>query len=204
MAVDDLAYVRDLKAFARGGLDLDDLPALEAELYGANDRASAVMLGSFLESSLTTFLTHQLRMDLNNDDRRRIFDHQGPLGTFASKIILTYALKLVGPITRHDLDLIRILRNEFAHSRKHFGFETPVVTEVCKHLQTPDLPDSTTPFGPFSRAIDGTESDKNHPRTRYRSACHTISVSLLRNASRLYRVGISADGPAMLPKPPLP
>jgi hypothetical protein len=198
----DPAYIRNLKTFARGDLTIDDLPALEAELYGANDRASAVMLGALVENSLTTFMARQLRLDLSKDEKRRLFDYEGPLSNFASKIMLTYALGLIGPITRDDLNLIRLLRNEFAHARKPFGFETTVVAAVCKHLKTPDLPHSIIRFGlpSLGKPVD----DITHPRTRYRSACHTISSSLLKNASVLYRVNVTSGSPVLESKPPLP
>jgi len=179
----DPAYVRELKAFARGPITVDDLTTLEQEMYGENDRASAVVLGSIVESNLTEYLHLRLRMDLNSDDKRRLFDYEGPLGTFAAKITMAYAIGAIGSITRSDLNLIRILRNEFAHSRRHLSFEVAQVAAVCAKLRTPDLPGAFIPFGSFSRPT-GEEwaSDKNHPRTRYRSACHSISYNMIESA----------------------
>src|SRR5208282_2637922 len=62
---DEPAYLRAFKDFTRGDLSFDNLPKLESEVYGTSDRASAVILGSVLESSLTTFLRRKLRPDLN-------------------------------------------------------------------------------------------------------------------------------------------
>ena len=97
---DEPTYVRAFKDFTRSDLTISDLPKLETEIYDANDRASAVILGSIVESSLTTFLSRKLRQDLNRVQRKRLFDYEGPLGTFSAKIILTYAMRLIGPVTR--------------------------------------------------------------------------------------------------------
>jgi hypothetical protein len=175
----DPAYVRDLKAFTRGDLTLGDLPALESELYGANDRASAVLFGSIAESALTVLLKATLRPNLNSGATKALFGPEGPLGTFSSKTALAFAMGPLGPISRGDLDLIRLLRNEFAHSKKHFGFEQPQVAAVCKHLKTPELPGFFIPHG-YLLAVPGKESiDKLVPKTRYVASCHTLSQKML-------------------------
>jgi hypothetical protein len=119
----DPQYVQQFKKFARGEPAADDLPRLEAEIYGTNDRARAVMLGAVVELSLELFLKNKRRPSLNAGDTREMFEYTGPLGTFASKILIGYAFNWYGPETREDLTLIRTLRNEFAHSRKSFDFE---------------------------------------------------------------------------------
>jgi len=195
---DEPAYVRAFKDFTRGDLTSNDLPKLETEIYDANDRASAVILGSIVESTLTTFLSRKLRQDLNRVQRKRLFDYEGPLGTFSAKVILTYAMQLIGPITQHDLDLIRTLRNGFAHSRRYIDFDTPQVAEVCKHLRYPDLPGAFMQFTSLKRALAEFDTELTNPRTRYRVACHTISSRLIKNVSKLQRVG-----PAGMEPPPL-
>jgi hypothetical protein len=184
---DEPAYVRNLKAFARGSLTPEDLPKLEAELYGASDRASAVMLASILESSLEIFLRSKTRPSLNSEDNRILFDFSGPLGTFSSKIIVGYAFNWYGPDTRRDLDLIRLMRNEFAHSRKSFNFETPQIADVCQQLRSPDWPGAFIPHGFLEAVPDedlGDAASKEHPRTRYISACHVLSERLLGNSRK--------------------
>jgi len=197
---DEPAYLRAFKDFTRDDLTFDDLPKLESEVYGTSDRASAVILGSVLESSLTTFLSRKLRPDLNRVQKKRLFDYEGPLGTFSAKIILTYAMQLIGPLTQHDLDLIRTLRNGFAHSRRHADFDTPQVAEVCKHLKYPDLPGAFMQFTSIKRALSESNTDLANPRTRYRVACHTISSRLIKNVSKLQRLGPAG----MEPPPELP
>jgi DNA-binding MltR family transcriptional regulator len=135
---DPPAYIRNLRDFTRGTITPDDLPRLEAEIYGTNDRASAVMLGAIVENAVGALIKSLMRPDINADVRHALFDHNGPLGTFSSKTATAYAFGGIGPVTRHDVDLIRELRNEFAHSRKSFGFEQEEVAAVCAKLQLPN------------------------------------------------------------------
>jgi hypothetical protein len=178
----DPAYIREFKRFAQGQPTAADLKQLEEELYGSSDRASAVMLASFTEAALERFLRSKVRPTYSSDDMRRLFEFSGILGSFGAKITAGYAFNWFGPETRHDLDLIRLLRNEFAHSRRSFGFMDAPVSAVCAHLLSPDWPGSRIPMGSLERAVDREEIDKTHPRTRYRSACHTISLGLLDHA----------------------
>jgi hypothetical protein len=182
---DDPGYIREFKAFVRGDLTYQDLPAIEAELYGANDRARAVMLGAVTETALTIFVKHATRPTFNRDDNRLLFDFNGPLGTFSAKILVAYAFNLFGPDTRHDLDLIRLLRNQFAHSRKSFNFEMAPVANVCAHLKAPDSAGAFIPFG-YPNSVSHEElpaaSDKKHPRTRYIMTCHIVADRLPRNS----------------------
>jgi hypothetical protein len=180
------AYIRNFKAFARGNPTFSHLQTLEAEIYGTNDRARAVMLAAIVETSLETFLHNKTRPSLNADDNRLLFDFRGPLGDFASKTLIGYAFNFFGPDTRHDLELVRLIRNEFAHSRISFEFTTPVVADVCRQLRAPDAPGAFIPRGYLQAASDddlADASDKAHPRTRYISTCHILAERLLTNAS---------------------
>src|ERR1700730_13626881 len=131
------AYTRNLKVFTRGDLRFSDLPKLEAEMYGSSDRATVLMLCAVLETCLMIFLRDHMRPALNAEDSRRLFDTGGSLRDLSSKTMIGYAFDLFGPETKRDIDLIRLLRNEFAHSRRSFGFSTLEVTECCKHLKSP-------------------------------------------------------------------
>lgn len=187
--VDEPAYIKKLRAITRTEPTIEHLEALEAELYtSGSDRATVVMFGSFVEDHLGRLLASIMRPDLNSKDRQQIFEFEGAVGTFSSKIVMAYALKLIGPITRSDLNLVRFLRNEFAHSRMPFGFRTPEVRAVCSHLQIIDLPGTHIPFGYLNRVSHEdlkAAHDKTDPKTRFISTCHNLS----------YRMSVKRDGP---------
>jgi hypothetical protein len=182
---DDPKHIRDFKALCRGDVTLAGLSDIEAELYGGSDRARAVLLASFVENALQAFLQLKLRPSYPVKEYRLLFGAMAPIGTFSAKILLGYAFNWFGPDTYHDLNLIRELRNGFAHSRNSFPFETPEVAEVCKRLKAPDtggsfIPKSYLEMVPIEELPAA--SNKRHPRTRYLSACHTIAQRLLSNS----------------------
>ena len=118
----DPSYIRDFKAFTKGPLRFVDLKRLDGELYGENDRALGVLRASLLEAALETYLMSYVRPSFNADLTRRLFEFSGILGPFGAKITIAYAFNWIGPETRHDLELIRQIRNEFAHCRKALAF----------------------------------------------------------------------------------
>jgi hypothetical protein len=178
---DDPSDIAAFKKISRSDPTFDDLPRLEAEIYGANDRACAVMLGSVTETSLTIFLRARLRPAIRSADRRAILDFNGPCGTFSAKTLVAFGFNFFGPETRSDLDLIRTIRNEFAHSRKSFDFTLAELKPVCDRLQSPDWPGAFIPHAYLNNTNIPLEivGDKTHPKTRYVSACHVISERLL-------------------------
>lgn len=100
-----------------------------------NDRGAAVLLGTFVESALEDVITIFLSRNIN---RRRIFSGtNAPLNTFSDKILMGHALEIYGPETLHNLEIIKLIRNAFAHSRISIRFSTPEVKNVCATLKIP-------------------------------------------------------------------
>ena len=198
------AYLRKFRDLAKSDPKFEDVEALEAELYTlGNDRATAVLFGSFVDTSLERLLASKMRQDLSSEMRGNLFGPNGPLGTFSSKIALAYALKLVGPISHGDLELIRELRNQFAHSRMSFTFETPAVREVIARFRIPDQPKVFVPIRYLERFKDPAEreaaADIKAPRTRFIVACHEL-------AKRIFtQINYPQEGDAVYPNDePLP
>ncbi len=138
---DDPAFIKDLKAVSRSEPTMNDIEAIEKELYSSeSDRAMVIASSCFIENTsclientLEQLLASKMRKDLNSKDRKRLFEYEGAVGTFSSKIIVAYAMSIIGRITRDDLELIRLLRTEFAHARKPFGFDTPRFTRFARN-----------------------------------------------------------------------
>jgi hypothetical protein len=193
--------IAKLRKVARVEPDTTHLEALEQELYlSTNDRAVVVLMASFVEEHVRRLLKAKLRADLSTEDSDRLFDYQGPFGSFAARTLSAYAMGLIGPIVRSDLDLIRNLRNEFAHSRVPIDFKTPEVRAVCDDLKIVDMPGTYVPRSYLERVRhedlkDAT--DRKHPKTRFVTACHTIAyrISLKQNGPREGDVAFPDDEP---------
>lgn len=167
-------YLRELREYGAGEPTVADLEALEAELYDGPDRGAAVVLASLVERSLERLLRNNMRKEGVSD----LFQYGGPLGDFGSKIRIGYAFKLFGIETRKDLNIIRSLRNQFAHSRMPIEFATPVVKVCCDKLVYPDAPGVSLSFRMIN-TVSGERfeqaSDESHPRTRYFTSCNEIT-----------------------------
>ena len=159
------AYVKALNDFAKGDASIDDLDAMEKEFYGENDRSCGILMVSLVENGLETTLRRTLVRGKPHSD---LFGFEGGLGTFSSKIAMAYAIGLFGTKTNHDLSLIRLLRNKFAHCRRPLKFSTPVVKNVCASLQLPEVE-----LGSY------TIQDRKDSRQRFIGICLKINFHLL-------------------------
>jgi hypothetical protein len=188
-------YMRNLREYVKGGFTRDHYLAVEREVYGDSDRAAAVVLGTLTEDALRMLLERKLRRDLNSKDRKQLFGFDGISGTFATKITLAYSLELIGPETRRELDLIRFLRNNFAHCDKPIDFKMDVVMAICNELRVPDWPNASPPFGSLDLAADLVTSG-NRGRWRFILSCRTLSNIMMQ---RLINEYLMAKVPADLP-----
>ncbi len=68
---------------------------------------------------------------LTDDETNKLFSGSAPLGSFATRIGLAYALGIYGPRTRHDLQILKDIRNAFAHANLAINFDTREVADLC-------------------------------------------------------------------------
>jgi hypothetical protein len=133
-----------------------------------NERASAIVLGAMVEASLMSALTWGMSID-DPDLHDRIFEGDGPLSDFSGKILMASALRLIGPIARLDLDIIRHVRNAFAHSLINVSFATPEIMETCDRLKKPPEIETFRPLFRFDT-----------PRHKYAYTCEWLYSQFIR------------------------
>jgi hypothetical protein len=173
----DAAYVKAFRDFLKVGPSFANLPNLEKEFYGDSDRAVVLLCATAVENIIENAILHVFR---DHADVRALVDFDHPIGTFSAKITVAFALGIFHTQTKHDLDLIRLLRNGFAHSRMLLRFETPAVKGVCDNLLLPDTTHARSPSAYDRVEADKTKvTDMGHPKTRYLTTCHTIAAWLL-------------------------
>lgn len=80
-----------------------------------SERACIIMGGSFVDEYLEMALKKILlpAYDQKNDE---LFEPENPLGTFSAKIRLAYRMKLIDKDFMSTLNILRKLRNQFAHT----------------------------------------------------------------------------------------
>ena len=88
---------------------------LGRQMNSATDREIALVLQAWLEAGLEKELKRRMP-NLGQDMQSELFGGLGPLASFRAKIVIGFGLGVYGPITLSDLNLIKEIRNAFAHS----------------------------------------------------------------------------------------
>jgi hypothetical protein len=135
-----------------------------------NDRGAAILLAVQLEDVLGYALT--LRLKIPNDRVDEVFGHNAAMGTFDNKIRTAYAIGIITPKTRFVFDVVRRIRNAFAHARVPVSFTTPEIAAACRVF---DLPN---PLPPIAVPADGSVPVFTEPRQRFMRTCEVLTHNL--------------------------
>lgn len=128
------------------------------ELTKESDRGCALLAASHLDFLLIKMLKSKLIGSNNQLDL--LFDNNGPLGTFSSKILMSFSLGLISKIELDDLQIIRKIRNEFGHSSSILNFESNKFKAQCNNLKL-------------------VHKSQNNPRNKFITAVGFISGRLI-------------------------
>jgi len=74
-----------------------------------------------------------------------LYGSRAPIGTFASRIDLAFALGLINEHEHAECHLIRKIRNEFAHRGVGLSFGDQKISALCDRLKS-DLPGGRSTF----------------------------------------------------------
>lgn len=112
-----------------------NLQALDAEFKASSDRAAAIIGGAYLDELITEVLRSFLVGDKKSD--KSIFEGNGALATFSSKIELAYRSGLLSKLEHKSLHCIRRIRNEFAHRLVGVSFRSDHIRSMCRNIEVP-------------------------------------------------------------------
>jgi hypothetical protein len=118
--------------------DAEDLAKFVEELKRETDRGlplvGAALIDDRLRETLRSFLcegpTSAKLLDLPN----------APLGSFSARAQACYCLGLIDSSEYAEIELIRKVRNEFAHAKHGTSFQTERLKGLCSSLKS-DLPE---------------------------------------------------------------
>lgn len=97
-------------------------------------RGKALVGAAILETGLEALIRARL-VDASTEIESLV-NADGPLGSFSNRIRLAYCLGLVSKDEQHDLEMVRRIRNGFAHSFEGRTFEdVPGAVDKCKDLR---------------------------------------------------------------------
>jgi hypothetical protein len=144
------------------------------DLAAESDRAVVLIATAYLDEALAGLL-RRLFIDKPTVVAELLGPGDRPISTFSARIKLVYCLGHLGEGTFSDLELIRNIRNDFAHSRQSIGFGTASVRDRCLGLRIPMLTwGKVTPdfSDPRTRFIESTFWLGNVLQAEERSASH--------------------------------
>ena len=117
--------------------DIQEFSKFLSEFQGETDRGAALVGAALIDIRLS----ETLRAFMVSPKAAGVLLDGGtaPLGTFSSRIKATFAVGLIDAHERAECDLIRKVRNEFAHQPHGITFADPKIEALCDRLQS-DLP----------------------------------------------------------------
>ena len=106
------------------------------ELRTESDRGATILANPWIDNLLERKLK-TLFSEGNSATRRKLFDPNGPFSTFSSKILVVYSLGLIDSDIYHDIDLVRKIRNRFAHEIDCIDLEDPKLRSLIEQFKIP-------------------------------------------------------------------
>jgi hypothetical protein len=179
----------DLRALRMRSPTLGDVEEIHRQIVTEkNDRGTAILAATLVENAITYAISRQNSRFAYR--ARKLFENNGPISTLDAKILIADCFGMLGPNTRHNLDIIKHIRNTFAHARIPITFITSEIESACHALREPPTAD-----------MNGRKWDS--PREKFGASCYAISKRLLDYASRCIRVPADILDPAtMVPVTP--
>lgn len=106
-----------------------------AELSKETDRGVALVSVSYLDTLLKHLVCSRSTLDRRKIEMKLgMFGANGPMDSFSNKIKICYLFGLLTDIEYQDLDIIRDIRNDFAHLLSGLSFDTSNIADTCRSL----------------------------------------------------------------------
>lgn len=129
---------------------LTDWMGFYQELQSESPRAAVIIAGAFLDAQLRNLLSKYFI-----DDSKIVNELLGtennadcPLSSFSSRIKAAYCLGLLSKGLYDDLNMIKKIRNKFAHKMHGYTFDEPEVVSWCKSLKLAKVITDAVPHFP--------------------------------------------------------
>ncbi len=146
-----MAKGKTLRALSTKKIEDSDFALMAEEIREASDRTAAIVMGAFVERELEQWIVKVLpRRD--EETIEKLYERDGALGSFYAKIYLGYALGVYDETTRDNLDIVRRIRNAFAHTPQQIGFETDAVKNEIEKLKPTTSMELLSEFEKFSES----------------------------------------------------
>jgi mannitol operon repressor len=142
--------------------DVEDLANFMAELQRETDRGLPLVGAALIDDRLGETLRSFFCEDRTSG--KLLDEANSPLGTLSARVQGCYALGLIDEFEYAEIELIRKVRNEFAHAKHGASFRDERIKGLCSSLRS-DLP-------------EGAGHPTDDPRFRFVNAVVCIVVRL--------------------------
>jgi len=110
-------------------------------LYEESDRGCVLVSTSILDDTLEILLNRILkRKKLSNNKIEDITNFTGPLGTFSSRIVMSYVFGVISCELYENLEIIRAIRNDFAHGYDRTDFSQSDLKKKVRSMKSTKYP----------------------------------------------------------------
>jgi DNA-binding MltR family transcriptional regulator len=167
----------------------EDMKVLTEINQGASDRALGIIAASLVEIHLTKLIKKafisEAKVRGKETVQETMFHSSGPLGAFSSKIRMAYLMGLISNEFYKDLQILREIRNRFAHNTEIGSFDVPEISDRCFNFTLVDKYISDTeaglnghPSALFLYETRGAAALLKIAKQRYRLSAHVFSIGI--------------------------
>jgi hypothetical protein len=125
-----------LRDLGRDHPSYEETKAVFEATRGAQPITAAILGAVLVELELERLLRYRL-VRQSDEDWIDLTSDNGPLGTFHQKILMGRALRLYDDAVKHNLNIVRSIRNAFAQSKRLIDFEHELVIAELKSTGIP-------------------------------------------------------------------
>jgi hypothetical protein len=167
-----------LRDISRQSPTQEEIGALIDRFISSPPIVTAILGQAMVEHQLESLLrTRFARRD--DPTWGRLTNENGPLSTFAQKIMAGYALGLYDEAALENMNLIREIRNAFAHAKRVIDFNHETISRELKNATLPKKKHSAT-----AKTIRKVRSLKYGGSTSYVLLCFAMNSELLKRVTR--------------------
>jgi DNA-binding MltR family transcriptional regulator len=167
----------------------EDMAVLAEINQGASDRALGIIAASVVEIHLTKLIKDAFIMETTIKDKQTVrgqmFHSSGPLGAFSNKIRLAYLMGLISPGFFKDLEIMKEIRNRFAHYTEIGSFDHEEISSRCANFRLVDRYVTDPPNGVhgdpsalFGLQSPGAGERLKKPKDRYALSAQVFSIGI--------------------------
>ena len=117
-------------------LPFDCFKAFNSSLSEESDRARVIVVACWIEEFLKVKLMNEFSKG-NAKARKELFSANGPFATFSAKINAAFCAGWIDSDVHHDIQIIRKLRNIFAHSYDPASLDEEEIRNLIQSLRVP-------------------------------------------------------------------